>query len=435
MGHHPELLTGREFQQSEGTEDWRVVAGGAVAWFPTTSHGAAAQLVRAIAELPQLAGGLLPDLDLRAGGLWVRLSRVGERFTQAVVDLARGISAAAGGLGLTGRPDAVQVLQLAFDAMDHSAVMPFWQTVLGYERRGEEVLADPARRHPPVWFQHQGEPRPLRNRLHLDVVTPQPVATASLAAVRGTARSVAEHGYYATVADPEGNEVDLLPLPEGADTWGEAATEDWRLVFAAVASYPTDSTEQALALTERVAELSDAAGLALGVDLRPGLVVVDTGKDRWEMADGYQDLAAQVQEAARALGLRADPARARFVQVGIDAVDIPAVRGFWRAVLGYEEDPRQDVTDIVDPRGIGMPLFLQNLDASDDARRAQRNRIHVDLFVPDDQAGDRVSAALAAGGRVVYDAEAPEWVTIADPEGNEVDIAVAVGREEKWAAE
>ncbi|HZX54381.1 MAG TPA: VOC family protein, partial [Ilumatobacteraceae bacterium] len=61
-------------------------------------------------------------------------------------------------------------------------------------------------------------------------------------------------------------------------------------------------------------------------------------------------------------------------------------------------------------------------------------RTHIDVFVPDDQAQARVAAALAAGGRVVYDAEAPEWWTIADPEGNEVDIAVAVGREELAAA-
>ena len=66
--------------------------------------------------------------------------------------------------------------------------------------------------------------------------------------------------------------------------------------------------------------------------------------------------------------------------------------------------------------------------------RKQRNRIHVDVYVPDDQAGARVEAALAAGGRIVYDAEAPEWWTLADPEGNELDIAVTVGREEIWRA-
>jgi hypothetical protein len=311
MGKAPDHLTGRQFQEAEGTEDWRVVAGGAVAWFPVPSHSVAARLVRAVTGLPQLPDGALPDTDLRAGGIRVRLSRTGEgRFSEATVDLARAISAAARDLGLSARPDAVQTLQLAFDALDHRAVMPFWQTVLGYERLGDEVLADPTRRHPPIWFQQQAEPRPLRNRLHLDVVTSQPVATATLDAVRRTARSVAEHGYYATLADAEGNEVDVLPLPEGADSWGDPATEDWRLVFAAVAVYPVNGTAQAVDLAERVAELADAAGLPLGVDLRPGLVTVDTGKDRWEMDDGYRPLAARVQEAARELGRTRTP-RAR----------------------------------------------------------------------------------------------------------------------------
>ena len=110
------------------------------------------------------------------------------------------------------------------------------------------------------------------------------------------------------------------------------------------------------------------------------------------------------------------------------------MRAFWRAVLGYELDTRPFVTDIFDPRQLAVPLFFQPMSADDTARRAQRNRTHIDVFVPDDQAEARVAAALAAGGRVVYDAEAPEWWTLADPEGNEVDIAVAVGREERWAA-
>ena len=38
-------------------------------------------------------------------------------------------------------------------------------------------------------------------------------------------------------------------------------------------------------------------------------------------------------------------------------------------------------------------------------------------------AGTVMAAALAAGGRVVDDSNAPEWWTLADPEGNEVDLA------------
>ena len=41
--------------------------------------------------------------------------------------------------------------------------------------------------------------------------------------------------------------------------------------------------------------------------------------------------------------------------------------------------------------------------------------------------GERLTAQQF---QVVFDAEAPQRWTLADPEGNEVDIAVAVGREE-----
>ena len=57
--------------------------------------------------------------------------------------------------------------------------------------------------------------------------------------------------------------------------------------------------------------------------------------------------------------------------------------------------------------------------------RPRRNRIHLDVYVPEDQAAVRVAAALAAGGRLVSDAHAPRWWTLADAE---VDVA-------SWLAE
>lgn len=119
----------------------------------------------------------------------------------------------------------------------------------------------------------------------------------------------------------------------------------------------------------------------------------------------------------------------RDFQVGIDALDVETVKAFWRAALGYVDDPRPGLHDLYDPRRLNPPVFFQPMDEP----REQRNRIHVDLFVPADQAEARVSAAIAAGGRVVYDAEAPAWWTLADPEGNELDIAVSVGRAEHSA--
>jgi 4a-hydroxytetrahydrobiopterin dehydratase len=52
------------------------------------------------------------------------------------------------------------------------------------------------------------------------------------------------------------------------------------------------------------------------------------------------------------------------------------------------------------------------------------------VWVPDDQAEARVAAAVAAGGTVIYDKAAPAWWTLADPEGNEADVASSRSRDE-----
>ena len=58
-----------------------------------------------------------------------------------------------------------------------------------------------------------------------------------------------------------------------------------------------------------------------------------------------------------------------------------------------------------------------------------RNRIHLDVAVPHEQAEARVAAAVAAGGHLVTDAYAPKWWVLADAEGNEACIATWLGRD------
>jgi hypothetical protein len=81
---------------------------------------------------------------------------------------------------------------------------------------------------------------------------------------------------------------------------------------------------------------------------------------------------------------------------------------------------------------IGALDGLAGIDAAVDLRvwfqdmgtpRRQRNRVHVDISLPLAEAEARVQAALAAGGTLLSDAHAPMRWTLADPEGNEVDIA------------
>lgn len=46
---------------------------------------------------------------------------------------------------------------------------------------------------------------------------------------------------------------------------------------------------------------------------------------------------------------------------------------------------------------------------------------------PLEQAQARIDAAVAAGGRVVFDASAPAWWTLEDPAGNQADVATLGG--------
>lgn len=418
-------LTPQQFQAAGGTEHWRALNAGADAWFSTTSHREGAAFTRRIGDAAEAAGHH-PDIDVRAAGVHLRLfTHDSGSLTEKDVDLARRISAIAEELGLAPDPSAVQRLQVAIDAQDVGAVAPFWRAALRYDAVADDRLADPLQRHPRVWFQEMDAPRPLRNRLHLDAGTPWDLVPDKLAALEAASgRVVYENQWWKTWADSEGNEVDVFPL-ERPDDLGEG-TDDWRSMLTAAVHYPTGGFLEGVELVSAVAALADDAGLPLLIDLRYPGVTLDSGKDQQE-AEGFAALAAGVQAAARGLGLTADPGGVRDFQVGFDALDVPAVREFWRVALGYLEDPREDVTDLYDPRRINPPVFFQQMDEP----RPQRNRLHLDLFVPDDEAEQRVAAALAAGGTVVYDAYAPDWWTVADPEGNELDIAVTVGRAER----
>lgn len=406
-----------ELQPSDGAEDWWVTGGRADAWFAAPSQSAGAALVTRIAELTNDTA--LPDINLRADGVRVRIGERHPHLSNTDIADARVVSAAARDLGLAADSAALQCVGLTIDTADRRTATSFWRAVLGYEPVGDDVLTDPMRRDPVVSFRRLEQPRPLRNRIHVDVVrTPDAVASVR-AAVGGE-----PYGCFGlTLADAERNEVDLIAddaLSEGPET------ADWRVLFGAMAFYPTTSAAQGSRLVTVAAGLADDAGMPLLMDMRPGGVTIDSGKDQWEddghgYAARFADLAGRVQTAAHDLGLTADPVGLRFVQFGIDAVDVPAVRSFWASVLGYQLDPRTHVTDIYDPRRLDPVIIFQQMDAAERDRLRQRNRIHLELCVPFDQADARVDAALAAGGGQVI-SDRPGRRTLADPEGNEVVI-------------
>ena len=200
----------------------------------------------------------------------------------------------------------------------------------------------------------------------------------------------------------------------------------WRLVYTAfVASVPVTSMRQAL-------EVAAAATSACGDDADDHLRV-DARPDRVELhlrPRGMNGVTARDAELAEAItravqesGLTlAPPAGARPVQLlelAIDALDIPKIRPFWKAVLGYEDEPGAGPNGgIVDPAGQGPSMWFQQMDAP----RPQRNRIHFDLDVAHDDAERRLKAAFDAGGVLVNGDNARAFWVLSDAEGNEICI-------------
>jgi 4a-hydroxytetrahydrobiopterin dehydratase len=135
----------------------------------------------------------------------------------------------------------------------------------------------------------------------------------------------------------------------------------------------------------------------------------------------------QTAAVAGEFRLTTQPGSVQMLEIGIDAMDIAKIRPFWQAVLGYADESGRPgpPNGLVDPVGQGPAIWFQQMDAP----RPQRNRIHFDVSVPHDEAHQRIAATIAAGGTLIYDAEAPAFWVLADPEGNEACITTWQGRD------
>lgn len=197
---------------------------------------------------------------------------------------------------------------------------------------------------------------------------------------------------------------------------------DWRVLFwGAKALYETGDFATGARFVAAIAVEAEAVGHAPLIDLRPDTVTVQVITVGVGLSDLDLELARRITRVAAELGFAADPSAVQHVQIAIDAADSGAVMQFWRAALGYVQVGPED---LVEPNLIGPPVWFQ-----EKAHVSPRNRIHVDVSLPHDQAQARVDAVLAAGGRMLGDKNAPAWWSLIDPEGNVVDIATWQGRD------
>jgi 4a-hydroxytetrahydrobiopterin dehydratase len=129
------------------------------------------------------------------------------------------------------------------------------------------------------------------------------------------------------------------------------------------------------------------------------------------------DLARRVTELAAEHGLDADPASVSEIELGLDATGSATVAPVWAALLTGDASSQgrgSPSDEVRDATGRVPNLWFDDLDAE----AASGQRVHVEVYVPAEVVEQRVAAAVAAGGTVVDDTEAPGLTVVADQEGN-----------------
>ncbi len=216
----------------------------------------------------------------------------------------------------------------------------------------------------------------------------------------------------------------------------------WRYLLGTLCtSVAATSFDQALRTSQAAgAACGNDADAHLRIDVRPDRVELSLQTRATGQLTGCDiELAHAISAAVGELGgvtagaTSAELSRpVQMLEIAIDALDIPAIRPFWKAVMALADE--HGVNDpeggIVDPTGQLPTVWFQQMDAP----RAQRNRIHFDITVSHDEADARVQAALDAGGVLVEDSAAGSYRILADVEGNEVCVCTWTGRDEHDAA-
>lgn len=105
--------------------------------------------------------------------------------------------------------------------------------------------------------------------------------------------------------------------------------------------------------------------------------------------------------------------------VVVDCASLARSAAFWSGVLGYRAEPGSPgrYQQLLPADGIGVEILLQLVPET----KATKNRVHLDLRVPDLSA--EVARVIALGARRITAEPIEEhgwtWHVLADPDGNE----------------
>ncbi len=188
--------------------------------------------------------------------------------------------------------------------------------------------------------------------------------------------------------------------------------DDWVVLHGgATAAFRVGSLGEAARLAQAFADVPGFEGSGVLLTIADGRITVRLTRDLWWLEPRHIGLARAVSAVALAYGAVADRAAVQEVQLAIAAQPDSIDLAFWRTVLGYA--PMSDDNG-VDPLGHGTTVWMQELDPAKPLRHA----MHVDVSVAHEYVQARISAAVAAGGRIVDGSN----VTLADRAGNRVCV-------------
>jgi 4a-hydroxytetrahydrobiopterin dehydratase len=217
----------------------------------------------------------------------------------------------------------------------------------------------------------------------------------------------------------------------------EAQLSDWRKLAQGLhARYLVDDFSTGARFVTAVGEAGDALGHHPSVSIGKGYVDLklisddaiyrdDEGTEHviaWVTRQDV-DLARRITEVAADHEVAADPASVSVIELGLDTAHSATIAPVWAALLtgnagaqghGSPSDEIRDATGRVPNLWFG--------DAGEHER--PRQRFHVEVYVPPEAAEQRIAAAVAAGGTVADDSEAPSLIVIADQDGNTGVICV-----------
>ncbi len=206
----------------------------------------------------------------------------------------------------------------------------------------------------------------------------------------------------------------------------DAGLVEWRRLAQGLhARYSIPNYVVAAAFVSAVARVAEADNHH--PDLKLTFDVIDlslcTHEDGLWVTQKDIDMAGKISEIAREYGLVAQPAFVTQLEIALDTANEDSISPFWSVLLTGSLD-NKIYDSIFDPTGRVPAMWFQGTSEHE----TPRQRWHFDLWLAPEVADERIAAAVAVGGSVVDDTQAPSFTVLADPDGNRVCVCTASGR-------